>query len=576
MIDPKKIQERADILETNLFKSISKQTDPSRIQVKIDRTNFSDQIISKALLQLMPRFNIKPSLFILGLRDLFQKKIAPDENEVFHTQINDWEDTLHDDDKSINRSLEIILSKKTLQVTVTALSPVPCIDGRIDKSYFNHEQSAGKLLKDGIINFKEINKYPIVNAGDKLFHIGHEKQGKPGISFDGKLLPVREAVPLMINIGPGVERIDDVDDGTFDSRGYHLQAQTTGVVLLDWDDDGIVRGIQIDDEVEIKRLDYSVGNIGTQYTCPISARIGIICNVFKIRINGRVQVDISEGAEIITNNEAQISLVQSGSNISALKDIEISSSSGSNISSEEGCITINNELIDSNISAPDIVFKKSRGLLTNNLIKTNKLFFNGLYLSGENIIHFGCSLFSQKETLLKDMGTVKNKIQELSSNEKLLLGQLQLELKRMAKLTIADSSLARHIKPVIIATNTMDYGTIYREMDLIQKRNNTKPVFNTRKLFETLEKIPVSIEVYKQKQNTIARQIEDVDRRMGFLKLEIEGILRKAATIKIFCGNIEGKDASKPDFMLESDGGDSKYIKVTGSYSHQKGFEFVQ
>ncbi len=576
MIDPKKIQERADILETNLFKSISKQTDPSRIQIIIDRSKISDQIISKALLQLMPRYNIKPSIYILGLRDLFGKEIAPDEHDVFHTEINDWGNTLHDDEKSISRTFEAIISIETLQVTVTAIPPLPSVDGKIDKSYFDHELSAGKLRKDGVINFREINKYPIVNAGDKLFHIAHEKQGKPGISFDGEPLPVEDAVPLMINIGPGVEKIDDVDDGTFESTGYHLQALTTGVVFLDRDDEGIVRDVRIDNEIEIKRLDYSVGNIGTQFTCPISAKIGIICNGFKIKINGSVQADISEGGEITTNDDAHISLVQSGSNIIAQNNIEISSSSGSTLSSEKGCIRINNELIDSKIFTPVIVFKKDHGLMTNNLIESNELSFKGLYFSGENIIHFGCGLFSEKETLLKTMGIVKNKIQELSNNEKLLMGQLQLELKRMAKLTISDSSLAKHIKPVIIATNTMDYGTINREMDLIQKRNNTKPVFNTRKLFEALEKIPIKVEVYKQKIDTIARQTEDIDRRMGFLKLEIEGMLRKAATIKIFCGNIEGKDASTPDFFLESDGDDSKYVKVAGTYSHNKGFEFVQ
>lgn len=575
-MNPKQVQEKADILETNLFKTVSKQKDPSQIQLKINRSHFPDPVIHKALLQLMPRFNIKPSLYIMGLRDLMKKKLSTDQKESFYTELSNQEETMYADDKVITRGFEAVLSKKELQVTISGTPSIPSVNGEIAKSFFNHEQSAGKLLKDGIINFKEINRYPIVNAGDKLFYVTHEKQGSPGISFDGLIVPVSEAAPMAITIGPGVEKIDDIDKKSAQSKGYYLQALKTGVVVLDRKDDGIVRGIEISDEMTIKRLDYSVGNIGTQYTCPIQAKIGVICNGFRIRINGLVQADVSEGAEITTNNEAHISLVQTGSKIIALKDVHVHSSSGSTILSEEGCVTVNNELIDSKIEAPKIVFEKNKGLLTNNTIEANKVSLNGMFFSGVNIINFGNNLFTRKEEMVKSIDMVTNKLQELANNEKLLMGRLQIELKRMAKLTTSHPDIVSHIRPLILATKTMDYKAIFHEMDLIQEKYNTKVILNTRKIFETLEKIPVSTKVYLQKKETLKSELKELDREMTLMKIDIEGMLRKAATIKVFCGSLKEADISKPDFILESEGEQTKYIKVTGTYSHEEGFEFVQ
>lgn len=575
MLSPKRVREKADILETNLFKSISKQPDPSKIQIKINRANFPDPVINKALLQLMPRHNIKPRDFLLDLRDLLMKDIPKGQKESFKKNLNDENETLFDDSEIMTRTFEATASKTELEITVRGVPAIKSIHGEISKSFFAHELSPGKLLKDGVINFKEINKYPIVNSGDNLFYITHEKQGKQGISFDGKVIPVEEARPFIINIGTGVKEIDDPDE-TGTSRGYFLQSQTTGVVALDRNEKSIITGIDISEEVEIKRLDYSTGNIGSQYTCPIRMKIGVICNGFKLRVNGKVETTIVDGGEIITNNEAIITKTQSGSTVMALKDISIDSATHSKIISECGIITINKELIDSEILSPKVAFEKNKGLITNNKIETENLSLNGLYFSGENVIYFGNNLFVEKEELIKSRETIRVDRQKLSNMEKVLMGKLQLELKRMAKLTIANNDLVKHIKPIIIATNKMDYDIIFREMDLIQKRNNTKVVSNVRKLFEALEKIPQNMQSFDIKESSINESLNDVTQRMSSMKLSIEGYLRRAATIKIFCGNSGDKEKIEPDFMVESDYSENKLIKITGTYSQSKGFEFIQ
>ncbi|MCD4721426.1 MAG: FapA family protein [Desulfobacula sp.] len=575
ILSPRRIQEKADILETNLLKSVSKQEDPSIMRIKINRTGVPNAVINKALLQLIPKLNIKPREYVLGLRDLLQKDIPPNKQKNFEKNLTDTGEILFDDLNIVTRSFKAIASKKELEIIVKGIPAIKGIDGRIEKSFFNHKQSPGKLLKDGAINFKEINKYPIVNAADKLFYITHEKQGEKGVSFDGKIIPVEDAKPFIIHIGSGVEKIDDPDE-TGKVKGYFLQSQKTGVVILNWDEQNIINSIGISDEIEVKKLDYSTGNIGTRHTCPIHMKIGVICNDFKIRVNGKVEASIVDGGEIITNNEAVIMKTQPGSTVMALKDIIVGSASHSKIISERGTITINKELIDSEVSSPKVIFKKSKGLITNNKIETEDLTLTGLYFSGENIIHFGNNLFVEKEELITSHEKLAAEKLKLSDTEKLLMGNLQLELKRMAKLTLADQDLVKYFKPLIIATKTMNYETIYRGMDLIQKKNNTKVIANVRKLFETLEKISQSIKACKYRELTFKKNINEVDQRMASMKLTIKGFLRRAGIIKVFCGISGDKKAIKPDFTAESVDADNTIIKVTGTYSPHKGFEFVQ
>lgn len=407
-----------------------------------------------------------------------------------------------------------------------------------------------------------------------MFYITRKKEGRQGVSFNGKVIPVEEAKSFAINIGPGVKKIDDPDENG-KSKGYLLQAKKTGVILISRNEHDDIIGIEISDEVEVKKLDYSTGNFGTQYTCPIHMKIGVICEGFKIRVNGKVEATVIDGGEITTNNDAVILKAQSGSTVMALKNVTINSVTRSKIISERGVITINNELLDSEISSPEVVFKKNRGLISNNKIETENLTLTGLDFASENIIYFGNNLFVEKKDLIKSHNDFKRDRLKLKKNGKMLMGDLQPALKQMTKLDVTDNDLLEHIKLLIIAAKDMNYEMIYKEMDLIQKRNNTKIVAKVRKLFEALEKNTQSMKACEYRESTFNENINELNQRMASMKLIIEGFLRRAATIKIFCGILH-KNVFKPDFMIESDDTGNKSIKATVTYSSHKGFEFVQ
>jgi uncharacterized protein (DUF342 family) len=572
-LSPERIQEKSNILETNLFKFISRQTDPSILHININREIYPDEVISKALLQLMPRFNIKPREYIFKLMELLKKNIPPNQQEKIEASLTDAGENPSDDANLIIRSFEAIATPTELEIFVRGLSYAESIDGAIAKSFFKHEYTPGKLSKNGVIDFKELNNYHIVNAGDNLFYITNEKQGRQGLSFDGSVIPIEEAKPYAINVGPGVKRIDDQNE-IESPKGYLLQASKTGVIVLERNEQHEVVGIDISDKIETKKLDYSTGNVGTQYTCPISMKIGVICNGFKIRVNGKVEATVVDGGDITTNDEAILRNLRAGSRVRALKDIQIDSASRSQIISEHGTVTLNKELIDSKISSPILIFEKNKGLITNNTLEANTLSLTHLYFSGENIIHFGHALFGEKEGVITALKELIEKELNLKNTQTLLMETLQLELKRLTKLALSNPELAPHIKQLILATHTMDYDTINREMDLIQKKNNTKVVAKVKKIFNTLEKIPLAINTCKHKESELNKEMAGINQRMASMTLSIEGFLRRAATIKIFTGRVDDKKTIKPDFMIESTGKENRYLNVTATYSIRKGFEF--
>ncbi len=269
-----RLQDKADILESNLFNTISKQKDPTRLQVQIDRKQFPDPVIIKALLQLLPRVNIKAPKILLFLRKLLLRSIPEGDEIKLKKQLLSLAQTGKPELTHLGLTMAVQASNQMLTLVFRGVPSVPSRDGAIEKAFFDHEGCAGMLRKDGGIDFREINKFPIVKAGDNLFFITPEVQGRSGMGFDGKIIPVQQALPLSFNLKDGVDAVDSLDEKG-NNRGYFLRANKTGVVILTRSEEKITE-IEIRDALDVGRLDYSTGNIGTKFVCPISMKIDTI------------------------------------------------------------------------------------------------------------------------------------------------------------------------------------------------------------------------------------------------------------------------------------------------------------
>ncbi len=572
---PENIRKKVAILENNLFQSVKKQTDKTKIHLSIERAQFLDVVILKAIFVLMAKFNINNRDIIYKIKELLDKEIHPDATETFEDFIQDNQEIMHEDLSINNRSIEAIVTQKKLDVYIKGIPERKTVHGRIVKSFFKHERSPGKLLKDGLIDFREINKFPVVNSGDQLFFIGHEQQGIPGVSFDGQFIPVEDAKPYEIRLKEGVEIIDTLDEHS-DSNGYYIRAMRTGVVMINRDDDDKIKDIEISDEIDVSKLDYSTGNIGTEYSCPINMNVGVICNGFNLCVNGTVRAKILDGGKIQTSSNAIVEKMQADSKITAGQDVTVDSSINGTIISENGTISLNKELIDSKVTAPKIVFEKSRGILTSSLLDTENIVLKNLYLRGENVIRFGNALFKEQKRLAELLSEDQGKELEMEGEQKGLMEKLQLELKKITRLAQQNPALSPNIKGLILATRDMNFATLFQELDAIQKMNSTRVVGNTRKILEDLEQIPGILKKLGIRIADIYRTIKETNQRLTRMKLAIQGDLSPGASIKVFCGIYDKEKPKKPDYIIDSEGDQNKTVNISGTYTVASGFRVTQ
>lgn len=566
-----RLQDKADILENNLFSAVSKQKDKIKLQFKISREQFPDAVILKALSQLFPRINIKGNTILLILKKMLSRTIPKDNHLKIKKQLLNLAKTENPDLSRLELTLEIIFTCKLLSLALKGTPEIPSRDGVIAKAFFDHASCPGMLLKNGGIDYREINRYPIVKEGNNLFFIAPESQGKPGMGYEGQIIQVPKALPLELNINGGVDRVDTLD--TEKNPGYFLKASKTGVVLLTRTD-SLITGIEISDELDVNRLDYSTGNIGTHFICPISMKIDTICGGFKIRARGMVTANVLEGGDIETDSQAQVHTIEPGSKVTAQEDIVFHFARNAMLTSKTGCITILEELMDSTLFSRGISFEKNRGTLIGNTLDAETILLKNIYFCGENTLYFGRRLFAERQGLFDSREKLEQKILSSDGKEKELMEHFLHELKRLTKATKSNPMLKENIKNLILATRTMDFDVLDRELEIIGKLMNTKEVSAIQNRIEALKGI--KNKPFKEQAKELNGKIDKTNQRMSVMTLTIEGLLRRAGTLKIYTGAVENDLPQKPEVFVESEKDGDTFIKIDCTYTPRQGFKITR
>ena len=63
---------------------------------------------------------------------------------------------------------------------------------------------------------------------------------------------------------------------------------------------------------------------------------------------------------------------------------------------------------------------------------------------------------------------------------------------------------------------------------------------------------------------------------MSVMTLKIEGLLRRAATLKIHTGAVKKNLPQKPDLFIESERDGDTFIKIDGTYDTCHGFKITR
>ena len=569
-----KTQDRADILESNLYNAISKQDNPVTLQFQIDRKTVTNDVIALALVQLFPRLNIKIPQILSIIRQLIVKPIAEGKELKLIKQVLSLADRGTPETAHLGISLRTIATQDRLAVEIKGVPPVAPKDGDIKKAFFDYESCPGTVKADGSIDFREINKYPIVKAGDDLFFITPETQGRAGMKYNGEIIHVPQARPLTIALNGGVDVVESMTrEDRF--RGHFLRASRTGAVLLT-KSDGKISSIEVRDTLDVKRLDYSVGNIGTHFICPISMRIDTICNDFRIRAKGVVEVGELEGGHVETEDGALIHSANPGSSIKAEKDITVHFCKGSTLSSRNGYVTIAEESLDSRLDARGIEFDKFKGVLSGTRMDAEQINLKNIFICGANILDFGKRLFRERDTLIEARARLKEDRLARQAREKGFMEDLQDNIKSLSRILKTHPLLRENLKAFLIATQTMDYPVLYRELDTIAQTMNTKEVARIKKFLDLLKKIPEAEAVAQARDKAIVKRIAQAENDMSNMSLKIEARMRRASTVTVITPDPEKKNPDQPDLFVENQTEKDMFVKIQGSYNRSMGFTLTR
>jgi hypothetical protein len=571
---PNKTQDRADILESNLYNAISKQQNPVTLQFQIDRETVANDVIVLALDQLFPRLNVKIPRILTLLRRLIAEKVPQGKELKVSKQVLSLADKGPPETAHLGITLRAIATQDRLAVEIKGVPAVPPTDGTIEKAFFDYKSCPGTVKKDGSIDFREINKYPIVTAGDNLFFITPEVQGRPGMQYNGGIIHVPQAKPLTIALNSGV---DIVESKTRDNRlqGHFLRASSTGAVLLT-KTDGKISGIEIRETLDFKRLDYSVGNIGTQFICPISMKVDTICNDFRIRAKGMVETGQLEGGHVETQSSAVIYSASPGSSVKAEKDITVHFCRGSTLSSLNGYIIIVDESLDTRLDARGIEFDTPKGILSGTRMDAEQIILKNIHICGTNTLYFGRRLFRKRDTLIQERASLKEEDQTRKARKKGIMEDIQDNIKALSRVLKTTPLLRDNLKALVLATQAMDFKRVYQELDTIARTMNTKEVDRIKKQLDLLEKIRQAEEEARVRDQTLVQRTTQAEHDMGKLSLSVQGRMRRASSLSIITPEPTKENPDHPDFFVENQTEKDTLVKILGSYNRSTGFTLTR
>ena len=147
-------------------------------------------------------------------------------------------------------------------------------------------------------------------------------------------------------------------------------------------------------------------------------------------------------------------------------------------------------------------------------------------------------------------------------------------MKKLIKFVQHNPDLAQKAKLLILGTKEMDFEQLYSELDDIQKMVNNKTVTNIRNIFDSLLKIKEGILELNEKNENSDIELQEIEIKIPNLQLSINGKMRRASILKIFCGAVEDKNDAEPDFSFDSEDLDNKPVDIKCSYNTSNGFEF--
>lgn len=443
------------------------------------------------------------------------------------------------------RTVSINTNAKVRVLFIRGEAPIDGKDGKIIV-HFDYSEKPGRLLPDGTIDFRNINKFPQAREGQVLIDVYEPTQGTPGTDVEGGHIPPKVGKAFEVEAGEGIRTERKYDEK---EKRYYVSyiAEKAGIVICSFDGDirdaEHLRKIEIKNQITVRDIDFSTGNIGDaveEVRCVADVVVeGDIKGSFAVIIDGNLDVrGAVEGEKIDVSGELKASFVRSSVRIGG--KAEIGSALNATIRSEDS-IVIEREVARCIIEAPTLILqpKGTPTVLIGQLeASVQSLYANGCEIRSKMVVEMGRVLLEELKQLEKRRETLDREIEALQAEikdravvflQKIKMIKNAIHNSKDKELEYLQALGTRLLKGEIGAREVLD---ALDGLGSVQNSGNL-PIVKSLKAFANSKE---NEEKFLNELEAIRLQEEGINEKLSRMELIIEGLVRGSGVVEVVCG----------------------------------------
>ncbi len=417
--------------------------------------------------------------------------------------------------------------------------------------FFDYSPKPGKILPDGKIDFRCINKFPQAQKEELLARLYEPTSGMAGTDVNGFPIKPEPGSPFPIELGDGLLIKQSFDK----ERNRHCQdifAKENGIIITRFAeavrDPANLRALSVQNRLVVGDVDFSTGNIGdddNELRCSADVVVnGDIRGTFSAIIDGNLEVKGAiEGEHIDVTKSVNASFIRTS--VRAGKTIEVGSARGAKLESIDEIVVLK-EVQQCRLRSDTIIMEPSgvsQIFVGHVKIEANKVHMISVDLRNQVDVELGQDLFDKRHRLNQRKNELEALLRTSMNTLKDQVASLGERLKEIQNSADKDGMQAiiglRHFLAAILK------GTLRAEKAYKSLASWMQEVPD---YLHAIGRRAAKIVALKEEQEEMAIELQEVneeykhlEERLCQIRFKIIGSLAPSAILYLKCGDLERK-----------------------------------
>ncbi len=425
------------------------------------------------------------------------------------------------------------------------------------ETHYDFNIKSGKLLPDGSIDFREINRFPQARKGDLLLKIFEPTDGLAGTDVYGWRVAPKPGAPVRVELGDNLTLFREYEKEE-KRHVIDVTAGASGIIVTDFGGappaPENIKSIAIQNCIELNDIDFTTGNIsggGEQFRCTADVKVkGDIRGLFSVIIDGTLEVGGTiEGQRIDASGGVVAQLVRS--TVRSGKFISTLAATNARLIAQD-FIRISREFTHCTLVAPKVEFRHDHGrriLGGRAVLHTEKLEARNIDVRNRLEVILGENLLKQKAALEKSKLNLEK---ALLADENHLKGRVQTFAQKMQ---LTYTLLPENLKKTLLGIKKFASGILGGSVAIDGAKADLEKLFRSlgpefHPLLDQIKRIITIQETRQEKASrleTVEEQLKEIKNSLCEMKVEITGRLHPLGHIVITFGNFEEKRVGETD-----------------------------